>query len=161
MSERNLRLASAVLAAVGASIAGYLLYVRQTGGAPVCATGGCETVQNSPYAELLGVPVAALGLVGFAALFAAALARGDSARLTQATVALAALGFSGYLMYVQLGVIHAVCQWCLITDALMTTIAALALLRLRAAIRSSPHGGYGAPPMQRPRDEQTIRASES
>ena len=73
MSERMLRLASAVLAAAGAAITGYLLYVRQTGGTLACATGGCETVQSSSYAEVLGVPVAGIGLLGFLGLLAAAL----------------------------------------------------------------------------------------
>ena len=134
MSERTLRLTSAVLAAVGAAITAYLLYVRQTGGALVCSTGGCETVQNSSYAEVLGVPVAALGLAGFLGLLVAALARGEWARLTQATVALSAFLFSAYLLYIQLIVIDAICQWCLATDVLTTAIVALALLRLRFCV---------------------------
>ena len=77
MSERTPRLASAILAAAGAAISTYLLYVRQTGGTLVCSTGGCETVQSSSYAEMLGVPVAALGLAGFLALLVLALARGE------------------------------------------------------------------------------------
>jgi uncharacterized membrane protein len=131
MSERTVRLASAVIAAVGAAVTAYLLYVRQAGGALVCSTGGCETVQSSAYAEVLGVPVAALGLVGFLGLFLAALARGEWARLSQATLALAALLFSAYLLYIQLVVIGVTCEWCLATDALTATIVALALLRLR------------------------------
>ena len=134
MSERTLRLTSAVLAAVGAAITAYLLYVRQTGGALVCSTGGCETVQNSSYAEVLGVPVAALGLAGFLGLLVASLARGEWARLTQATVALSAFLFSAYLLYIQLIVIDAICQWCLATDVLTTAIVALALLRLRFGV---------------------------
>ena len=63
MNEDALRLASAVIAVLGAVITAYLLYVRQTGGALACSTGGCETVQSSSYAEVLGLPVAALGLV--------------------------------------------------------------------------------------------------
>ena len=112
--------ASAALAAVGAAITAYLLYVRQTGGALVCSTGGCETVQSSSYAEVLGVPVAALGLAGFLGLLVAALARGEWARLSQATLALTALAFSAYLLYIQLAVIDAICQWCLATDVLTT-----------------------------------------
>ena len=77
------RLASAALATLGAAITGYLLYVRENGGELVCSTGGCETVQNSPYAEVLGVPVAALGLAGFLGLFAAALGRGEWAGLAR------------------------------------------------------------------------------
>ena len=52
------------------------------------------------------------------------------ARLLHGTLALAAFFFGVYLLYVQVAVIDALCQWCLATDALLTTIAALALLRL-------------------------------
>jgi uncharacterized membrane protein len=134
VTEKRLRLAIAVAAALGAGIAAYLLYERWTGGTLVCSTGSCETVQHSRYAETLGIPVAALGFLSFAALFAAAAARGPWARLVQATLATTAVAFSGYLLYVQVGVIHAVCQWCVLSDALVTVIAGLAFLRLR-------HGG--------------------
>ena len=130
MSERRLGVASAALAAVGAAISAYVLYARETGGTLVCSTGGCETVQSSPYAEVLGIPVAAVGLAGFLVLLVAGLSRGEWARLLHGTLALAAFFFGVYLLYVQVAVIDALCQWCLATDALLTTIAALALLRL-------------------------------
>ena len=133
MSERSVRGASAVLASLGAAISAYLLVVRETDGSLICSTGGCETVQSSSYAELLGLPVAALGLAGFVVLLAAALARGDWARLVNATVALAAFLFAAYLLTVQLVVIDAICQWCVATDVLTTALAALALVRLGPA----------------------------
>ena len=77
------------------------------------------------------MPVAALGLVGFLGLLLAALTRGEWARLSQATLAVSALLFSAYLLYIQLVVIGATCQWCLATDLLTTAIVVLALLRLR------------------------------
>lgn len=138
MNERTLRLTSAALAALGAAITGYLLYARETGTGLACATGGCATVQSSAYAEVSGVPVAALGLVGFLGLLVAALGRGDWARLGQATLALAALIFSGYLLIVQIAVIDALCQWCLATDVILTGLAALALLRLRSVAQAPP-----------------------
>jgi uncharacterized membrane protein len=87
---------------------------------------------------VLGVPVAGLGFVGFLALLALALARGEWARLGHATLALSAGLFSGYLMFVQLFVIDAICQWCVVTDVLTTAIAALALLRLRYSVAAPP-----------------------
>jgi len=133
VSERSVRIASAVLASLGVAITTYLLYVRETGGSLVCSTGGCETVQNSSYAEVLGLPVAALGLTGFLVLLAAALARGDWARLTNAAVAVSAFIFGAYLLVVQIVVIDAICQWCVATDVLTTALAALALVRLGQA----------------------------
>jgi uncharacterized membrane protein len=131
MSEGALRAATAVIAVLGAATTAYLLYVRQTGGMLVCSTGGCETVQSSSYAVVLGVPVATLGLIGFLGLLVTALVRGDWARLSQATLALTAFAFSAYLLYIQLAVIDAICQWCVVADVLTTAIVALALVRLR------------------------------
>ncbi len=83
--------------------------------------------------EAAGDPVALLGLGAYAAIFATSLGRTDVARAAGAAIALAGVGFAAYLLYVQLSVIDAVCEWCLVSDALMLTIAALAAARLRAA----------------------------
>ena len=131
MSERSNRIASAALALVGVGITAYLLSVRASGATLSCTSGGCETVQNSPYSEIFGLPVAALGLVGYLVLLGAALARGDVARLVGAVVSLAAFAFSAYLVAVQVIVIGALCDWCLVSDAVTTALAALALLRLK------------------------------
>jgi uncharacterized membrane protein len=131
VSERSNRIASTALALVGVGITAYLLSVRASGATLSCTTGGCETVQNSPYSEIFGLPVAALGLIGYVVLLGAALARGDLARLIGAVVALAAFAFSAYLVVVQVVVIGALCDWCLASDAVTTALAALALLRLR------------------------------
>jgi uncharacterized membrane protein len=93
-------------------------------------------VQTSRYAEIFGVPLAAIGLGGYLALLAAAGVRGDAARLAQAALALAAVIFSTYLVFVQLRLIGALCEWCIASDVLTTAIAAGALLRLRAHDRS-------------------------
>jgi uncharacterized membrane protein len=138
MSERGLRMATAVLAVAGAALTSYLLYVRQTGASLTCASGGCGTVQSSRYSEVFGVPLASVGFLAYSTLLATAIARGEPARLAQAVVALAAAGFSTYLLYVQAGVIGAVCDWCLVSDGLMTGLATLALLRLHAVPAHEP-----------------------
>jgi uncharacterized membrane protein len=152
MSERSIRLSGAALTTAGAAIAGYLLYVRSTGGALVCATGGCETVQQSQYAEVLGVPVAAIGLVGFLGLLGAALAHGEWARLIHATLAVSAFLFAGYLLVLQIFVIDSICEWCVLSDVLTTAIVALALLRLRcvAVAAHVPAGPVRPYPKRRP-----------
>jgi uncharacterized membrane protein len=133
MSEARLRVAIGSLSLVGVALASYLLYVRWTGTALACGTGGCETVQASSYSKLLGIPVALLGLLAYLTILATSLVRSDLARAAGASVALAGVGFAAYLLYVQLAVIDAVCEWCLASDVLMTAVAALALIRLRAA----------------------------
>jgi uncharacterized membrane protein len=133
VNDGALRLAIGVLALAGAAVAGYLVWVRETGATLVCATGGCGTVQSSQYAEVAGVPVALLGLAAYVVLLSTALVAGETARLAQAAVALGGVIFSAYLLYVQVAVIGEVCDWCLVSDAIVTLIATLALLRLRLA----------------------------
>ena len=132
MSERSNRIASAALALVGVGITAYLLSVRASGATLSCTTGGCETVQNSSYSELFGVPVAALGLVAYLVVLARGARARGARRLSGAVVVLAAFAFGAYLLVVQVVVIGALCDWCLASDAVTTALAALALLRLRA-----------------------------
>jgi uncharacterized membrane protein len=128
-----MRALTAALAVPAACIASYLVYVRETGSNLLCTSGGCETVQNSKYAEILGVPVAGIGAAGFIAVVVCAVAPGWRARLLQAALSLAALIFSTYLLFVQLHSIGAVCDWCLFTDVLTSALAVTALLRIYAA----------------------------
>ena len=56
--------AIAALAVIGLAISAYLTWVHYAGIEPVCSgISDCERVQNSSYAELVGVPVAVLGVV--------------------------------------------------------------------------------------------------
>jgi uncharacterized membrane protein len=100
--------------------------------APVCLAGGggCETVQSSRYAEILGVPVAALGLGEYAGLLLSALLRGEGGALLGLFVTLASVLFSAYLTYLELFVIYAICQWCVASAALMTAAFILCVIRI-------------------------------
>ena len=135
MSDRALRVVVGSLAAVGAAIAGYLVYTRYTNTRIACATGGCEIVQSSKYAELSGVPVAVLGLAAYLVLLATALSASELARAAGAIVAVAGAAFSLYLVYLQVAVIDAVCQWCVISDVVMCLLAVACVLRVARAPR--------------------------
>jgi uncharacterized membrane protein len=113
------------LAVIGLLISAYLTWVHYMGVAPVCVggSGGCETVQTSPYATIFGVPVAVLGLLGYAGLLFSALLRGEAGVYLAFLIALAGTLFSFYLTYLEVFVIHALCQWCLASAAVM--VAAL------------------------------------
>lgn len=133
MSDRVLRTALVALSSAGAVVSGYVLYARWTSAGLLCATGGCETVQSSEYAELFGVPVAGLGVVGYLFIAAAALGRSPLSRAAAAAAALGAVGFGAYLLIIQLAVIEAVCDWCLVADAISSMVAAVAVVRLLRA----------------------------
>ena len=116
----------AVGAVATSGIASYLLYAHYADGSIVCSTGGCETVEQSRYADVFGVPVALLGLIGSIAILLTLL-RGDLlSRAAGLTLTVAAFVFASYLVVVQLAVIGAVCEWCIVNDALVALLAALA-----------------------------------
>ena len=120
---------TAVLAAIGLAVAGYLTIVHYAGAEPVCAlSGSCEKVQSSEYAKLAGIPVALLGLLGYASILVSlAVARGERGRLARVGMTAVGFGFSAYLTYLELFVIDAICQWCVASAILMTALFALAV----------------------------------
>jgi uncharacterized membrane protein len=120
------------VAAFGIGVAVYIAIADSGGGSPVCIAGGrgCETVANSSYSHLLGVNVAVFGIVGYLLLLAAALLRGDAARMAGFGVSLAGFGFSVYLTYIELFKIEAVCQWCVASAVLMTALFGLNAARM-------------------------------
>lgn len=134
MSDRRLRIATAVLALAGLGVAGYLTWVHYADLEPICAggSGGCEKVQSSDYAELAGIPVALLGLIGYGAILASLMLPGDLGRFAGAVLALAGFGFSAWLTYVELFEIDAICQWCVASAVIMTLLALVTSLRFVA-----------------------------
>jgi uncharacterized membrane protein len=133
----------------GLSLAGLFvstyLYLYKIGriGTLACGTGACETVQLSPQSRFLGVDVSLIGVGGYATLLALSLLAlqprftGPAwpSRLAALLAGLAVL-FTGYLTWIELFVIHAVCRWCLVSAALITFIFLLALSDLRRAGRA-------------------------
>src|SRR5436189_5629625 len=130
-TERNLRIAAAVLAILGVGVATYIVIADSGGGAPKCLAGGsgCETVADSHYSHLAGINVAVFGIFGYVLLLAAALVPGDVGRFGGFLTALIGFGFSAYLTYLELFVIDAICQWCVASAVLMTLSLGVAATR--------------------------------
>ena len=117
----------------GFLISAYLTWTHLNGAVPVCVggSGGCETVQTSRYSEILGFPVATLGLFAYAAMLVCAILRGEKAAISGAFVALVGALFSAYLSYLVLFVLRAICQWCVASAVLVVAYLVLGALRLR------------------------------
>jgi len=143
VSDRALRVAVAVLALAGAAIAAYLTYTHFAHTTVACPIGGggCETVQESSYSELVGIPVALLGLLLYVAVLALVAWDDERARALVAVLAGAGLAFALYLLAVQIWVIDAICAWCVANDVVLALLTLAALARLRSsALRSSAPG---------------------
>jgi uncharacterized membrane protein len=124
--------AIAALAVLGLAISVYLTWVHYAGIEPVCTgISDCERVQTSDYADLAGIPVAVLGIAGYAAILLSLRTRVDITAL----LAYLAVAFSAYLTWAELFRIDAICQWCVGSALITLAIAVLATLRaLRAPL---------------------------
>lgn len=152
----RLRQAIALLALVGFSIALYLWFYK-VGiiGHLQCGSGSCEYVQTSRYGVLFGVPVAFYGVLGYALIFAVAIAGLQPAQIDKRWPAttLAALSAGGflftlYLTAIELFVLHAICRWCVGSAVVMTAITAVAVAGVvTPAIRTDPSA---SPPLPGP-----------
>lgn len=135
------RMAIAVLALLGLFVSLYLsMFKWGMMGAIQCSIGGCQTVQNSPWSMFLGQPVAVWGLGAYLTLLALALAGLQPRFVNERWVALAIFGisavgvlFSAWLTYLEAAVIHAWCQWCVISAILITLIFFLSVPGLKRA----------------------------
>jgi uncharacterized membrane protein len=126
MGDRTLRVGVAVVALAGAAVAGYLTYVHYQPDALICTGGGgCETVQDSSYAELAGIPVALVGLVAYLVVLALVAWDSELARTLAAGIALVGVGFAVYLVALQAFVIDAWCVWCLVNDLVVVPLLAV------------------------------------
>ena len=131
----------AALALAGIFISLYLtLYKLNVIGELSCSIGSCETVNTSRWSVFLGLPVAAWGLLFYVDVFIIALL-GTMPRfeyepvISIVLVAQAAIGvlFSAWLTYLELGVIHAICIWCVTSAVIVTAILLVSIADLREA----------------------------
>lgn len=122
-------LALRMLTIAGLLLTAYLSWIAWSGGsAALCTEGsGCELVQGSRWSRLLGLPIAAWGLLLYAAL--AWTAWRPAPRLVRWRrlwrLAFIGLAVSVYLTLAGLIALQAVCAWCLASLAIMATVFAL------------------------------------
>ena len=111
------------------------------GAEPYCGgTGSCSAVQNSPYANLAGIPVPVIGLAGYVVLLGLNLLRtrvGDDLAFYLPVLsfggALVGFIYSAYLTYLEAMVIRAWCYWCVASAVIMTALLVLSVFDVRKA----------------------------
>jgi uncharacterized membrane protein len=124
------RMIVAALALAGVFVALYLtLYKLGAIGQLACTVGSCERVNSSQWATFLGAPVAVWGLVFYVVLFAVAFvgttpqyAVRRAVSVTLTAMSLTGVLFSGWLTWLELFVIHAICQYCVVSACIVTLI---------------------------------------
>jgi uncharacterized membrane protein len=92
----------------GIVVSAYLLLLSMsTTALNVCPSAGCEQVITSPYSKIAGIPLSALGLIWF--VFAIIFSFRPHIILMWGVVG---IGGAGYLIGIELFVLHTICLFC-------------------------------------------------
>lgn len=116
----------ALLALVGVVVAALALHVHYSTETEPCSINekwDCGIVNHSPYAVLGQVPVAAIGIGGYAVLFVLALA---GRRKLVLVGTLLGLVFSLYLTHIEKDILHVWCVYCVTSLGIISLITLLA-----------------------------------
>jgi len=135
----------ATLALAGIFVALYLfLYKIGRIGNLSCSIGSCETVNLSRWSVFMGAPVAAWGVGFYVVMFGLSVASlqdryADSLGMSKVLALLSGGGliFSLWLTYLELFVIHAICQWCVTSAIIVTLIFIVSVVDLRERQRNA------------------------
>jgi len=126
MNKKQILWGIIIVAVLGIFDAGFLTYEHYGGGIPPCTINGCETVLTSPYSIILGFPISLLGVLFYlSVLFTAFILRKKDTYLIKIillTITSVGFLFSLYLLYLQVSVIGALCQYCLFSFLFSTTL---------------------------------------
>ncbi|HUI89864.1 MAG TPA: vitamin K epoxide reductase family protein [Anaerolineales bacterium] len=128
---------SIALTLLGLAVSVYMTVFKLTDNARMClGNGGCSKVNSSAYAEVYGIPVAAIGIGGYAVIAALLMTEKRSEFFqqngTMLVFGLALIGFlfTLYLIYVELALIHALCPFCVTSQITMTILFIFSIVRL-------------------------------
>ena len=109
----------------------YLTVQHLTGQNVECiASVGCETVLASHYATIARVPLAAIGATAYFAVFSlATLAAFRQAHAREFFLVLVAsmFGVTCWLLYIQAFILHAFCDYCLLSAGLVGVLTMIAI----------------------------------
>ena len=135
--DKRFRQIITALAIIGLLVSIYMTIYKFTDNDAMCiGSGGCSVVNSSRYSEVNGIPVAILGIFGYAAILALLFLENrsgffqDNGIMMLFGVTLTGFLFTLYLIYVEVALIKAYCPFCLTSQAVMTVIFILSVIRL-------------------------------
>lgn len=120
------------LAIAGLTDSIYLLVKHLTGEDVTCiASSGCSEVLSSSYSKIGSIPLGAVGALGYFIAFSLALLTAFGNRSARTLLRLHVTGMfcaTLWLLYVQAYILHAFCDYCLLSAALTTAITMLVVI---------------------------------
>ena len=131
------------LAGLGALDALYLVWLKMARMDGWCAgMGDCATVNSSVYSEIFGIPIAVFGLVVYLAVLGISVLEvrkpSEKVWLALVTFGLSLVGavYSGWLTYVEVVILRAICPFCIASAIIISAILAVSVLRVQKNVES-------------------------
>jgi len=128
---------SMILVVIGLAVSIYMTIYKATSNDALClGSGDCSTVNASRYSEVYGIPVASVGIAGYLAILLVQwYERRDeffekNGPMLIFGMALTGFLFTVYLIYVEFAILKALCPFCLTSQAAMTIIFVISIIRL-------------------------------
>ena len=135
--EKRLRQITIALTIIGLLVSIYMTIYKVTNNESMCiGSSGCSEVNASRYSEINGIPVAVLGVLGYAAILALLFLEQRPGIFQQNGtmmffgISLLGFLFTLYLIYLEIALIKAYCPFCLTSQAVMTVIFIISVIRL-------------------------------
>ena len=129
--------ASIALAVLGLLVSVYMTIFKFYKIEKMClGSGACTAVNTSKYSEVNNIPVAVIGIIGYAAILAVLIYEPRS-RFVQQNGTLMIFGmaltgfiFTVWLVYVEIALIKALCPFCVTSQVTMTILFIISVIRL-------------------------------
>jgi uncharacterized membrane protein len=124
---------SVAVSVLGLLVAIYMTIYKITSN---LGSGDCSTVNASRYSEVNGIPVGLIGVFGYLAILAVHyLERGRGYFKQNGTLLIFGMALTGFLftvwlIYVEFALLKALCPFCLTSQAAMTIIFIISVMRL-------------------------------
>jgi uncharacterized membrane protein len=138
---RTILAAIAVLAVAGVGVSSLALYhhygTSQTNFCDIGQNFNCDIVNRSVYSTLFGIPVALIGILGYAFLFALSTLCRNKAEMPLLLImgATLGLGFAIYLTYIEAFVLGTWCIVCLSSAGIILLITVLSSVVMAQSMR--------------------------
>ena len=128
-SQPKLHTLAAMLASAGLADSIFLLVKHLTGEDVTCiASSGCSEVLSSAYSTLGPIPLGAVGALGYFLAFSFAILAAfgyPAVRIFLRILVAGMLATTLWLLYVQAFILHAFCDFCLLSAALTLSLSVI------------------------------------
>ena len=138
-----LRKALIALSLIGLADAIYLTYIKLAADGICVAGEGCEIVNTSVYSQIYGIPVAVLGGLAYVAMLVVLLLEPRNeffefnGPLIVLGISIFGVLYSAYLTYLELYVIRAICEFCVLSAVVLTFMLILSVVRMQRMLKSA------------------------